>query len=97
MSRTRTVAFELPAEGIMSMGSIEQYANYADTTVEKWLGDAIAWYIRFHEEQRDTLACDALPIKPPERSALTRFKIWLAERVQRAADHFLDDGTYGEG
>lgn len=90
MSKLRSRIFEFPENGIISVRSFEQYATYSNMSVEQWMADAIAWYIDFHESQRDTILQDSSPIAPTKIPKWTKCKLWLAERIQNAADRCLD-------
>ena len=89
MKKMKAITFEFPGDGLMSIDNIERYAYYANKSIEKWMAEAIAWYIDFHESQRDVTA-DTLPAPGRRLSPITKLKLRLAEHLQTYADRCLD-------
>ena len=88
MKKMKAMPFEFPGKGPMSIDNIERYAYYSNKSIDKWMSEAIAWYIDFHESQRN-LEADIHPPAPRKLSILTRLKLYFAERLQIIADRCL--------
>ena len=88
--RMEQLTIELPETGAVSWQNIERCARDAHMSVDAWVFDAIAAYVRMHEDAVRMAQAEAWPRDVPERAPVPAWRLWVAERAYRLADRLTE-------
>ena len=88
------VTFELPKRGPVSWDTLTRCAREAGMSLEDWVADALANYVRFHDSQIHQQQREAFgdPEIHTKRKRIPAWRLRVAERMYTWADRLTDDG-----
>ena len=90
------VTFELPKYGPVSWDTLNRCAREADMSLEDWVADALATYVRFHDSQIEQIQREAFGVPEfieSERWRVPAWKLRMAEWFYTWAERLSDDGS----
>lgn len=85
-----TLTIELPKTGAVSWDNIERCAREAGMSTDAWAFDALAAYVRMHEDAIRIAQAQTWPSAEPERAHIPAWRLWVAERAYRLADRLTE-------
>ena len=80
------LVIELPKTGAVSWENIERCAHDAHMSVDAWVFDAIAAYVRMHEDDMRMARAQVWQADVPAPKPVPAWRAWVAERAYRLAE-----------